>query len=74
MQAELDIYEFCKATATEELATAFARKHRLLLSNAQVQQQQQHQHFKLAWPTIPTKQSTTKKTSWTRLLVPTPGV
>ena len=24
MQAELDIYEFCKATATEELATAFA--------------------------------------------------
>src|SRR6218665_3868047 len=32
--------EFCKATATGELATAFASKHRLLLSNAQVQQQQ----------------------------------
>lgn len=41
MAQDPDVYEFCNLTATEELATAFVRERRLLLSDQALQQQQQ---------------------------------
>jgi hypothetical protein len=37
MAQDLTVYEFCTLTSTEELATDFARQHRLLVSNQHLQ-------------------------------------